>query len=106
MAELQALAGQSAAGLVFLVDRAAAITVPNWGITPAESKELGEAAAVAMAAWFPDGVIPIKYVVLLNLAGSAYAIAEKRRDPATGGYLPRKVAPPAEARTDGAAATA
>lgn len=104
MAELEAIAAANGAGLALLVDRLGAIVAPNWSITPDESQELAHASAIALAAWFPDGVIPIKYMVLLNLGGVAWTIAQKRRNP--DGTLPPMKIRPAPAPANGTDAAA
>lgn len=101
--QVQALAAQQAQGLVFLSSRLFAVVAPNWKVTPDESREVGEAAAVAMAAWFPSGAIPYKYMVLLNLGGAVFSIADRRRD-ANGDFLPLKPAKPVNSNNGAPAA--
>lgn len=90
--QAEALAASYEAAAVVLYSQAARIIAPNWNITPAETRELGHATAVALALWFPDQQLPPKYAALLALAGTAYALAESRRDPETGRLPPMKVA--------------
>lgn len=106
--QIQLIAERNAPGTVFLIDQLATIYAPNWALQPAETEKLGQAVAVAMAAWFPSGAIPIKYAVLLNLGGTVYNIAKLRRDPKTGEFKPLRLEAPAPARgaRDGAAAAA
>jgi hypothetical protein len=44
--------------------------------------------------WFPDQIIPPKYMALLVIAGVSMEIVQKRRDPATGELRPRHHAKP------------
>lgn len=75
-----------------LVDVGANALVPAWRITPVESGKMAGAVARALMLWFPDMIIPPKYLALLTIAGVAFEIAQARRDPKTGGYLPTKIA--------------
>ena len=75
-----------------MVNGQADAIAPNWGITEPERQQLAEAMALALAAWFPDEQIPVKYVVLLQLAGAGWSIANARRDPTTGKLKPLRLA--------------
>jgi hypothetical protein len=86
--QAEALAASYEAAAVVLYGQAARIVAPNWNVTGGEVRELAHATAVALAHWFPDQQLPPKYAALLALAGTAYAIAEARRDPATGRIRP------------------
>jgi len=74
-----------------LVDLGAVSLVPAWKVTPAESGKLANAMARALVLWFPDMIIPPKYLALLTVAGVAFEIAQARRDPNSGRYLPAHV---------------
>jgi len=73
-----------------LVDLGAVSLVPAWRVTPAESGKLAGAMAEALLLWFPDNIIPPKYLALLTVAGVAFEIAQARRD-SNGRYLPARV---------------
>ena len=74
-----------------LVDVAAVALVPAWKVTPAESGKLAGAMARALLLWFPDMIIPPKYLALIAIAGVGFEIAQARKDPATGRYLPGRL---------------
>ncbi len=61
---------------------------PAWEITKDEKTEFADALGKACALWFP-GEIPEKWVALIVVAGVGGRIVAGRRDPATGGMLPR-----------------
>lgn len=73
-----------------VVDLGAGALVPAWKVTPAESGKMAGAIARALLLWFPDMIIPPKYLALLSIAGVAFEIAQARRD-ATGRYLPARL---------------
>lgn len=77
--------------------------VPNWNVTPAERGKLSGAIAKALLLWFPDQIIPPKYMALLAIAGVTFEIVNARRDPVTGKLKPARVLP---AQTAKPAATA
>lgn len=74
-----------------LVDLGANALVPAWKVTQAESGKLAGAMARAFVLWFPDLIIPPKYLALLTVAGVCFEIAQARRDPATGQLLPAQL---------------
>lgn len=74
-----------------VVDLGAQSLVPAWRVTPAESGKLAGAMARALLLWFPDQIIPPKYLALLTVAGVAFEIAQARRDPASGRYFPARL---------------
>jgi hypothetical protein len=57
---------------------------PNWGVQPEETAALSTALADACAIWFPDQVLPPKYMVLIPILGVTAQIVSARRDPETG----------------------
>ena len=61
---------------------------PAWQVTPAETQSLAGAMAQALVLWFPDQVIPAKYMALLAVAGVSFEIISARRLP-SGGLRPR-----------------
>lgn len=61
---------------------------PAWEITDEEKNDFAGALGKACALWFP-GEIPEKWVALIVVAGVGSKIVTARRDPATGGLLPR-----------------
>lgn len=69
------------------------ILVPAWKVTDAEKQRLALAIGKALQLWFPDQVIPPKYIALLGVAGAAWSIASTRRDKETGAFMPRKLQP-------------
>jgi hypothetical protein len=85
---------------VAVVNRAGAALAPNWHITPQETNNVAEAIAGAAMMWFPDAPIPPKYLALLVVLESVYAIVEARRDPSTGGLKPRRIDAPDASNSD------
>jgi hypothetical protein len=71
-----------------LVDLGANAIVPAWKVNRIESGKLAGAMARALVLWFPDMIIPPKYLALLTVAGVCFEIAQARRDPSTGRFLP------------------
>jgi len=65
--------------------------MPAWAISPQETDDLSDALARACVLWFPDGMIPPKYLALCVVAGIAGKIVLKRRDPDTGKLKPMKL---------------
>lgn len=102
--QIQAAAAGYETGAFLIVSKAADVLAPAWGITSDERKALSGSIAFAMAAWFPDHQLPPKYMALLAVAGSLYAIADSRRDPSTGKLKPRRINVPE--KTDGTSAPA
>lgn len=88
------------------VDLGANALVPAWRVTPVESGKLAGAMARALLLWFPDMIIPPKYLALLTVAGVAFEIAQARRDPQTGQYRPGKLPAAAESARESTAAPA
>lgn len=62
-----------------LVAQCSSTFAPGWEITKAESDGVGDAAALVLAYWMPDGVLEPKYLALVTLATSLYAVAGSRR---------------------------
>ncbi len=90
-----------------LADRASSVLLPAWEIQPEENGTFADACAEALVLWFPDQLIPPKYMALLVLAGVSLEIVEKRRDPVTGKLRPtRHAAKPKADDTAPAASTA
>lgn len=87
-----------------VVSQSAAVFIPNWRITPAETKDMSDAIVQALLLWFPDGMIPPKYMAVLAIAGVAARIAAVRKDPDTG-ELPPRYAPPPKRPAPAAAAS-
>ena len=80
-----------------LIDSGCNALLPAWQVKPAEVSKLSTACSKALMLWFPDMIIPPKYLALLTIAGVAFEIAQARKDPNTGAYLPARVpdrAPP------------
>jgi hypothetical protein len=98
--QVHAIAARNAGAMIGLVGALASGIAPNWQIDTAEVAAIGNAAANALAAWFPDGALPYKYWVLLELGGTVLGVANARKDPATGKLRPLK------APQNGAAAAA
>lgn len=64
------------------------MTCPAWEITDDEKNNFAAALGKACALWFP-GDIPEKWIALIVVAGVGSKIVAARRDPATGGFMPR-----------------
>ncbi len=77
---------------VTVVAQGAAVFVPAWELTQAEVRDLSDAIVRALVLWFPDGMIPAKYMAVLAILGVGLRIAEARRDPVTGQFKPTKYA--------------
>lgn len=81
-----------AAGYAYLANASlgmlADAVCPAWEIQDDEKSKFADALGKACQLWFPDG-IPEKWVALIVVAGVGGQIIAKRRDPATGGLLPR-----------------
>jgi hypothetical protein len=87
-----------------LVDAGCNALVPAWKVSPREVSKLGTACAKALLLWFPDQIIPPKYMALLAIVGVGFEIAQARRDPRTGRYLPGQLPDQAPEQTGPAAA--
>ena len=74
-----------------LIDSGCAAMLPAWQVTPREVSKLGTACAKALMLWFPDMIIPPKYLALLTIVGVGFEIAQARKDPDTGRYRPARV---------------
>jgi hypothetical protein len=79
-----------------VVAGAAQSFAPAWAVTPAETHKLADALARACVLWFPDGMIPPKYLALLVVANAGWEIVAAHRDPQTGKLQPRVHIKPAE----------
>lgn len=97
MEQLQASVPAWKPGTDLIANTLADVIAPNWRITREERDQVSGAFALALAAWFPDDVIPIKYLVLMNVGASLWNLAASRRDPTTGKFIPMRIAPPADA---------
>lgn len=74
-----------------LVERVHKSAAPNWAFKPEKRAALTDALATAAMLWFPDGIIPPKYLALLVLAQAIDAIASDNYDEGTGAYRPLKL---------------
>lgn len=74
-----------------LISSGADALLPAWRITPPEVSKLSTACSKALMLWFPDMIIPPKYMALLVVAGVGFEIAQARKDPSTGRYHPARV---------------
>ena len=92
-ADIQVSADGWRPGADFMVNTFADVLAPNWALTIDERGRLSGSIALALAAWFPDARIPIKYLVLLQVAGAGWSIVNERRDPGTGKLLPLRLGP-------------
>jgi hypothetical protein len=79
-----------------VVGAAAQGLAPAWNVTPEETGRVAGACAQALLLWFPDDIIPPKYMALVVIAGVSFEIIAKRRDE-TGRLRPRF--PPPQATT-------
>lgn len=89
-----------------VTDRVADTFMPAWQLTPGERGSFADACANALLLWFPDQILPPKYMALLVVAGVGLEIAQKRRDPRTGDFLPMQHAKPDKRSLETAAAPA
>jgi hypothetical protein len=103
--QLSAESVEEAYGILsrMVVSQGAAVVIPNWKITPAETDDMAAAIVQALMIWFPDGMIPPKYMAVLAIAGVGARIAIARRDPNTGELPPRYAPPPRKSAANGAA---
>ncbi len=94
MEQLQSKVPAWKPGTDLIANTLADVIAPNWRVTREERDQVSGAFALALAAWFPDDVIPIKYLVLMNVGASIWNLAATRRDPNTGKFIPLRLAPP------------
>jgi hypothetical protein len=76
---------------------------PAWRVQPPEVSKLSLACSRALMLWFPDMLIPPKYMALLVVAGVGFEIVQARRNPETGQLAPRHF--PAEQKQPASTAT-
>ena len=88
-----------------LLDSGCTAIVPAWHVSPVEVSKLSTACSKALMLWFPDMIIPPKYMALLVIIGVGFEIAQARKDPATGRYRPGQLPQRAPETIDGTAAT-
>lgn len=74
-----------------LIDSGCTALLPAWQVSPPEVSKLSAVCAKALMLWFPDMIIPPKYLALLTIAGVGFEIAQARKDPATGRYRPGRL---------------
>ena len=72
-----------------VVSQGAALIVPNWQVTGDEKTALADSIVQALMLWFPDGLIPPKYMALLVVAACVSTIVMSRMDAETGALPPR-----------------
>lgn len=77
--------------MLSLTETVTAAAVPAWAVTLPEKTKLADACAEALLLWFPDQIIPPKYLAVLMIANVGYEIVQARRDPATGKLKPTRV---------------
>lgn len=77
------------------VNGLADVLAPNWQISGEQRGSLAHVSAMALAAWFPDHRLPIKYAVLTMVGASLFDIANANRDPETGRLRPLRLKPAA-----------
>lgn len=107
MEQLQAHLPAWKPGTDLIANTFADVIAPNWRLSALERDQVSSSLALALAAWFPDDVIPLKYLVLLNVGASVWNLAASRRDPRTGKFIPMRIAPPEDgAKTAGDSAGA
>lgn len=94
MEQLQAHVPAWKPGTDLIANTFADLIAPNWRLTALERDQVSGSLALALSTWFPDDVIPVKYLVLLNVGASFWNLAASRRDPQTGKILPMRLAPP------------
>ncbi len=104
--QLQAHVPAWKGGTDLIVNTLADVVAPNWRATRDEREQVSGAFALALAAWFPDDAIPIKYLVLMNAGAAIWNLAASRRDPNTGKFIPLRIAPAADAAKTGGEAPA
>jgi hypothetical protein len=88
-----------------LIDQGCTAVVPAWQVTPHEVGRLSTACSKALLLWFPDMIIPPKYMALLVIAGVGFEIANARRDPNPGRLRPARLPDRAPETIDGTPAT-
>lgn len=90
-AQAAAAAAPLAAKLKPVIDRTAARILPAWNLTEAERSGLADDIALCMVLWAPSmDALPPKWLALVSLGMSVYAITDARRD-TEGNLLPRAV---------------
>jgi hypothetical protein len=88
-----------------LIDSGCTAIIPAWRVTPLEVSKLSTACSKALMLWFPDMIIPPKYMALLVIVGVGFEIAQARKDPSTGRYRPAQLPDRAPDTIDGTPAT-
>jgi hypothetical protein len=71
-----------------LIDRGASTLTPAWMWKPEKKTRLADACAQAALLWWPDCIIPPKYMALFVVAGVAMEVIEDNRNPETGKLRP------------------
>lgn len=79
------------------VEGIARVVMPNWNLQDDEKAVLAAELATAMGWWFPSISIHPKWLALVGVGSAVYAIAQSRKDPATGKVKPMRVRPVNEA---------
>lgn len=87
--EQDVLAGYAMIGET-IINSATGALLPAWSIAPDKKHRLAGALAQAALLWFPDGLIPPKYLALLTIAGITVEIINDNRDPKTGALRPAR----------------
>lgn len=72
-----------------VVGQSCLLFVPAWRVSIEEQTTVSDAMVQALLLWFPDGLIPAKYLALLVLASAVGTVALSRIDPKTGELPPR-----------------
>jgi len=88
-----------------VVGQSCMLLAPAWHVTQVEQTSVSDAIVQALMIWFPDGIIPAKYLALLVLVSAVGTIALSRIDPVTG-ELPPRHAPPKKPAVPAAPAAA
>jgi hypothetical protein len=85
--QIQAKAVHWKGGADFLVNFLCDTVAPAWGVPQEQREKLASQGALALAAWFPDDAIPLKYLLLLGVGTAAWEIVTAQRE-RHGGKLP------------------
>lgn len=94
--QIQAHAVHWKGGADFLVNFLCDGLAPNWGVPQEQREEFAQSGSLALAAWFPDDVIPLKYLLLLNVGTAGWKIVTAQREKHGGKLPPLRVQKPAK----------
>lgn len=97
--QIQAKAAHWKGGADFLVNFLCDTIAPAWGVSQQRREKLAQDGSLALAAWFPDDAIPLKWLLLLNVGTGFWQIVTEQRERNGGKLPPLRLPPPGAAKT-------